>query len=256
MDKSKIFENYQKDQQSINKYRIDPRFSHTDGDLFLCPSCKKKELKVDWENLFTWEKPDSEKNKYQYMEDQQYWDREWSDYEFSGRLKCHCGEMVAIAGVAEELQEFPPEEDIDFPYYEYKYQIKYFSKALQSFWGPKDMPALCVKLLNDAFALFHINRDAAGNRLRVLLELVADEQLSSNGYTPPSQLNNKLGRLHQVLPDIIGLAELCRIIGNDASHGHEINEQELTEAFYYMSHLLDRVYGEEYAMLRFRHPSK
>ncbi|WP_053981981.1 DUF4145 domain-containing protein [Marinagarivorans algicola] len=246
----RLLEEYEKSQKSIDKYRVDSSFSYTGGDLFTCPSCKNIHLKVDWETLFLWEKPDSEKSKYEYLEEQQSWNREWSEYEFSGRLKCECGEMVTVAGVAVEEPEYPPSEDIDTPYYEYKYKINYFSKTLQSFWAPNDTPTDCVKLLNDTFSLFHINLDAAGNRLRVLLELIINEQLNEDEGTSQLNLYRKIEKLSNVLPDTKYLANLCRIIGNDASHSHKINEKELTQAFCYMSHLLERVYAEEHAILR------
>ena len=56
------------------------------------------------------------------------------------------------------------------------------------------------------------------------------------------------------MPDIKGLADFNRELGNQASHKDGLSYDELTSAFYFVDHLLQRAYGEEYKMLRFMQP--
>ncbi|HHF3070999.1 TPA: DUF4145 domain-containing protein [Vibrio diabolicus] len=232
-------------------YAVDNKFSKLCSANYLCPNCRNQSLSVDWETLTSWHT----RNSQLYMDESRElslgWDVEESELQFIGRLTCNCGEVIAISGNSEYQEEIEIDNsDEQSRFVDEKYEIKYFSRAIQTFYAPDNTPPQVVVVLEEAFQLFHLNQSASGNRLRVLLEFVVDDLLGSEGQNIKN-LNGKIGKLNRLMPDIKELADLNRILGNQASHKDGLTYEGLISAFYFVDHLLQRTYGEQYKMLRF-----
>ncbi|EGR4255200.1 DUF4145 domain-containing protein [Vibrio cholerae] len=239
---------------SIRHYAVNNKFSKSCSENYLCPSCKSQTLSVDWKTITSWH---TRKSKL-YMDECRDlllgWDNEESELQFIGRLICECGEVIAISGNSKYQEEVESDGSGEqYKFVDEKYEIKYFSRAIQTFYAPDNTPSQCVRILEEAFQLFHLNQSASGNRLRVLLEFIVDDLLGSESQKI-NKLNDKIGRLNKLMPDIKGLADLNRILGNLASHKNGLSYDDLTSAFYFVDHLLQRAYGEQYKMLRFMLP--
>ncbi len=249
------FEQYQHALESIEHYAVKNEFSKLYSETYICPNCRNESLGVDWSSINLWHTRKSQRRVDESREELSAWDEEEAELQFVGRLRCKCGEIVAISGDAAYQKELVDDNGSQIQYLDEKYQIRYFSRAIQSFYAPNKTPPQCVKTLEEAFLLFHINPSASGNRLRVLLELVVDDLLGSDG-DHIRDLNGKIGKLSSKMPDVKGLADLKRKLGNSASHKKGLNHASLTAAFYFMDHLLDRAYGEKFEMLRFSQSKK
>lgn len=243
-------ERYQNALENIEHYAVNNEFSKIYSEKYLCPNCRNKELNVDWKSINVWHTRKSQ----QYMDECRHksiwWDEEIdSELQFIGRLICDCGEIIAISGDAEYEHEIADDNGDEVQYLDEKYRIKYFSRAIQTFFAPDNTPPKYAQILEEAFQLFYLNPSASGNRLRVLLEFIVDDLLGSEAQGIPN-LNRKIGKLTSILPDVQRLADLNRILGNRASHKNGLNYNDLTTAFYFMDQLLNRAYGEQYEMLR------
>ncbi|HBC3492199.1 TPA: DUF4145 domain-containing protein [Vibrio alginolyticus] len=236
---------------SIRHYAVNNKFSKSYSENYLCPSCRNQTLSVDWGTITSWHTRNSQLYMDECRELSHGWDVEEAELQFIGRLICECGEVIAISGNSKYQEEIEMDGNGEqSKFVEEKYEIKYLSQAIQTFYAPEDTPLQCVRVLEQAFQLFHLNQSASGNRLRVLLEFVVDDLLGSEGQNIKS-LNGKIGKLSSLMPDIKELADLNRILGNQASHKDGLSYDELTSAFYFVDHLLQRAYGEQYKMLRF-----
>ncbi|MEZ8154512.1 DUF4145 domain-containing protein [Vibrio splendidus] len=244
------FEQYQNALESIEHYAVQNEFSKLYSEIYICPNCRNESLGVDWSSINLWHTRKSQQYMDESREESLAWDEEESELQFVGRLRCECGEIVAISGDAAYQKEIVDDNGSQVQCLDEKYQIKYFSRPIQSFYAPTKTPHQCVKILEEAFLLFHINPSASGNRLRVLLELVVDDLLGSDGHNI-NDLNGKIGKLSKKMPDVKGVADLKRKLGNRASHKKGLTHASLTTAFYFMDHLLNRAYGEKFEMLRF-----
>ncbi|MFA0696892.1 DUF4145 domain-containing protein [Vibrio sp. 10N.222.49.C9] len=244
------FEQYQDALESIEHYAVQNEFSKLYSETYRCPNCRSNSLGVDWSSINLWHTRKSQQSMDESREESLAWVEEESELQFVGRLRCECGEVVAISGDATYQKEIVDDNGSQIQYLDEKYYIRYFSRAIQSFYAPNKTPSQCVEILEEAFLLFHINPSASGNRLRVLLELVVDDLLGSDGDNI-KDLNGKIGKLGSKMPDLKYLADLKRKLGNRASHKKGLSHASLTSAFYFMDHLLNRAYGEEFDMLRF-----
>lgn len=140
---------------------------------------------------------------------------------FNGYFSCEkCGEHVSSTGVllkAQIMSDKPSPEYI---------KVEHFSPTVPIFPLSENIPTLIVDELLDAFKYFHFDPPSAASKLRRSIEkFCADMNVEG------SNLNRKVQNLAKTHPEEASYLEALKLVGNEGTHGSNVDELDLIYAF-------------------------
>ena len=148
-----------------------------------------------------------------------------NEYIFTGELSCTCGNYYSIHG---EKNTTECEDGTAS-----NYQIKGIFPTLSLFQFPKQCPQTVKDELTKSFALYWIDLESCGNKIRIAIELLLDALAIP---TMPS-----LHKRIECYPDPTVKSYLLAIkwIGNTGSHADTLTQQDILDAYEMMFKVLD-----------------
>jgi len=211
-----------------------------------CPTCGTGKIKIL--KKFTIHQT---KNKIELLQHGDY-DTENLDDKFSGLLKCdneYCNDVVAVCGTAApELIDDDPETSNR----EYFRCLKpeYFSPPLKIIPLKYMYPTRVKEILEKSFALFFVDSDSCGNKIRISVEALLDElhvTKEKDGKRKPYRLSlNERIKEYQRTNMFLGELMLSiKWIGNYGSHNDSILKSDLLDGYEMMYAILDNLYDNQ-----------
>jgi hypothetical protein len=203
---------------------------------YICPTCNKGLLELDSKNLkefnSRYSKEISKMKEYEF---------EWFQDRFITFLQCNnkkCQDYITLIG------NVTPEHDYEDGYVSYFYPLL-FNPALKIFIPCLKTPEKIVKMLNESFALFWIDKSAAVNKIRIMLEFLMDDQGIERTDTRGKMIAlarriDKFKREHN--EDMGKLMEAIKWVGNDGSHAGDIKASDLFDAYEITEYVLELLY--------------
>ena len=202
---------------------------------YKCSSCNSSSLYFKSDFLKTTESKESiEKHNYH------GWCTDEVSLIFSGILSCKvCNESHAISGIGFLERDYNEYESND--YIEVLIP-KYINPTLDIFKIPSNTPDKLKEIIKSSFSLAWSDYPAAGNRLRVALEVIIDNLIPSTNTN--DSLGNKINKIPQSNSDIQKVMKAIKWLGNEASHDAELIECDLAFAFEATEFILNKLYPD------------
>lgn len=240
----------------FTKLEVATEFHH--GEIpssWVCPTCNKGGLVIK-ENEHFHETQSVESNA---LFEEGYIGPEDLALSFNARLTCtntKCGEQIMALGSGIVMEE--PVEDERGNYdlaYVNCYTVKYFYPTLKIIQVPTQTPESILVPLEQSFALFFCDSDACGNKIRISIEALLDEE----GVDSTKQ--NKKGKEIRInLHDRIELMqadestkthlEAIKWLGNAASHEVQgLSKQDTLDAYEILRFVLNTLYDDSEARI-------
>ena len=111
------------------------------------------------------------------------------------------------------------------------------------------MPRRLREVLSSSFSLLWMNGEACANRLRVVLEMLLEDQGSEVGGDKRAPLAVRIKKLEESIFGVAGsdtLMHAVRIVGNVGSHeGAGVTRDQLIDAYEWLSLLLEQHYSDD-----------
>lgn len=198
-----------------------------------CSSCGDGVLEYIPEDFHKYETKESAKHQHH-----DNWDPEWIEYIFTGALRCQsCSETYIVTGTGKVEHCWDPEcgqtyEDVFFP--------KFFLPAIHIFSIPKQTPIEVAKIIEASFSLAWVDYSAAGNKLRVALELIVDELVPNSKLS----LGRKINNIPEEKSNIKDMINAIKWLGNQSSHAAELAEYDLAFSFKIIERVLIALYPD------------
>ncbi|TAF58759.1 MAG: DUF4145 domain-containing protein [Flavobacterium sp.] len=225
-------------------------FETTAVPEWTCPTCNKgvlKALRTD----FTVIESLSSKEAREHPE----WEPDWVSGRFTGLLKCSnkvCADTIIVSG--EMSTKLEPDYDDEYEDIGYEYTSvelltpTYFSPALNIFQIHQDVPNEIWEAIHNSFKLYWYDTASCANKIRVVIELIMDEQKVPNTYI--ERRKRKIYSLHKRIelfkikkPDEGDLFMAIKWIGNSGSHKNEyLSKDDLLDAYEILSHVTAKLY--------------
>lgn len=166
------------------------------------------------------------------------WEPEWIEYIFTGTLCCQsCFERYVVSGTGKVEEEWNHEEgrvhyDVFFP--------KFFMPVIDLFSIPKQTPEDVTRIIRASFSLAWSDYSAAGNKLRVALELIVSRLVPDSNQT----LGMKINEISDDKSDIREMLKAIKWLGNQGSHEAKLEEYDLAFSFKVIENVLNKLYPE------------
>jgi hypothetical protein len=218
---------------------------------WVCPTCNKCTLKGVKKDIKMLECASSKAAR---TEDG--WDPEWVSGNFTGTLKCDntfCAENVIVTGrmFVEAGQYYDEQnESWNIEYTENLYP-EFFLPAIRIFQIHKDVPEEICKIINDSFKLFWIDPSSCGNKIRMVIELIMDDQKIPKTYITGSRrkgysLHNRIELFKSSKHDEAELLMAIKWIGNSGSHSNEqLSKDDILDAYEILEHVTFTLYEKD-----------
>jgi hypothetical protein len=159
-----------------------------------------------------------------------------------------CGEPVSVLGQAKSMKKM----DRSFP----QLSIACFSPSLQIFDLKHVYPARVRTELAKSFAAFFGDSTAAGSRVRTCIEFLLDEQgiqkfrtnkegqvvIGKDGGQMKLSLGERLKEFSESSPDLGNMLGAVKQLGNEATHGPDLLNEDLLDAYGLIEHVLEELY--------------
>jgi hypothetical protein len=164
------------------------------------------------------------------------WEPEWIEYIFTASLQCQsCSEVYIVSGTGKLEEEWDHEEgrvhyDVFFP--------KFFLPTIHIFAIPQQTPVEVANIIESSFSLAWSDYSAAGNKLRVALELIVAELVPNSEQT----LGNKINEIPEKQADIREMLKAIKWLGNQGSHEAKLAEYDLAFSFKVIEKVLNILY--------------
>ncbi|WP_415776305.1 DUF4145 domain-containing protein [Shewanella oncorhynchi] len=164
------------------------------------------------------------------------WGPEWIEYIFTASLQCQsCSEFYIVSGTGAVVEEWDQEEgcihyDVFFP--------KFFLPTIHIFSIPRQTPVEVSDIIESSFSLAWSDYSAAGNKLRVALELIVAELVPNSGQT----LGNKINEIPEEKAGIREMLKAIKWLGNQGSHEAKLAEYDLAFSFKVIEKVLNTLY--------------
>lgn len=164
------------------------------------------------------------------------WEPEWIEYLFTGTLRCQsCSEIYVVSGTGTVEEDWDEEEgrvhyDVFFP--------KFFMPAIHIFSLPKQTPVEVANIIEMSFSLAWSDYSAAGNKLRVALELIVSELVPDSNQS----LGRKINEIPEEKSDIRDMLNAIKWLGNQGTHESKLKECDLAFSFKVIEKLLYKLY--------------
>jgi hypothetical protein len=179
---------------------------------------------------------------------------QWEQCRFNAFLSCKtCGEVTSVLGKAKV-----PNKNLKSytSHLETQLILEYFAPALPIIPLPAEYPISVRRELSKSFASFFSDPASAGNRVRTTVEALLDEQgidkirrdaggnakTSGSGRRIQLSLGERLQLFAKTRTDFATMLGAIKGIGNQASHGADINRADLLTAFQIIDYVLSELY--------------
>lgn len=198
-----------------------------------CPHCNGGILLLNQETFREEETIESIQDR-----NQEAWEPEWIHGLFTAHLRCsntNCREIAVVCGSYKNLGWFDPDTGEDD-----------FAKVLEPdficptpdlFIIPKTCPEDIKLEFRKAFSLYWSDLDAAGNRVRTVVELllnylkVRKRERTKKGKYRHLSLHDRILEFHPKNPDIGEKLLAIKWLGNIGSHGNGLSKDDLIDDF-------------------------
>jgi hypothetical protein len=152
-------------------------------------------------------------------------------------LKCSsCGEIVAKTFIQREdvrnVDENGPIIEI----------ISYYP-APPIITIPRSCSETVRGILNQSFTLFWIDLNSCGNKIRVAVEALIEEQ--NIGVGSGSSLHAKIILFKAAHPNVANYLLAIKWIGNEGSHVTALNQEAILDAYQLMEYALEHLYPDK-----------
>ena len=169
-------------------------------------------------------------------------------FQFSAFFRCsHCGDPVNVLGKAKSH-----EKNREFPLL----RFVYFSPALNLFELKKVYPEKVKSEMEKSFAAFFSDPTAAGSRVRTSIEFLLDEQgvqkfrlgkdgavqINKDGGQIKLPLGDRLKLFSESDPELGTILGAVKALGNEATHGADLQNEDLLDAYDLVEHVLEDLY--------------
>jgi len=225
-------------------------FSTTAVPEWTCPTCEKGVLQALKKDYTVVESPSSKEAR-----QHEAWEPEWISGHFTGLLKCSnevCADRIVIVGEMSMTEEPDYEDEYEGSGYGFKVvevlSPTYFFPHLKIFQIHTDVPDEIKDAINNSFKLYWVDTASCANKIRVVIELIMDEQKIQSTYI--ERRKRKIYSLHKRIeffkvkkPDEGDLFMAIKWIGNSGSHKNEdLTKDDLLDAYEILSHVTSKLY--------------
>ncbi|NIJ82507.1 DUF4145 domain-containing protein [Xanthomonas cannabis] len=214
---------------------------------FLCPKCFKGRARHDGKDVKIMEPTYSAKDR-----DHVDWEPGWDIERFSLQLICDnvvCGEVVVVTGDT-SLVELYDDEDDRWVYFSHLRPRSMFPAPL-IIDVPTQAPQNVIDNIRLASSHYWLDTSAAANRLRTSVEFLLDflqvprETInSSTGKAKRLDLNGRIAHYELLNAEHATSLTALRMIGNLGSHGENVQQEALLDAFEIYEYTLDVLCGQ------------
>lgn len=214
---------------------------------FPCPKCDKGRVRHDGKTVQISEPTYSTKDR-----DHPDWEPGWDVERFSLQLICDngsCGEMVVVSGDT-SLVEYYDDEDDRWVYSSYLRPRAMFPAPL-TIEVPSQAPRNVRDNIRLASSHYWFDTSAAANRLRASVEFLLDfleiprETVNaSSGKANRLDLNARIAHYEQSNAEHAPSLTALRVIGNLGSHGEDVQQEAILDAFEVYEYTLDALCGQ------------
>ena len=168
--------------------------------------------------------------------------------QFVAFLRCqHCHEPVSVLGKTKTIEKSKGPALLSFVC---------FSPALQLFELKLVYPKQVVSELEKSFATFFSDPSAAGSRVRTSIEFLLDEQgvqkfrvgkdgefqTNREGGQIKLPLGDRLKLFSEADPELGAMLGAVKALGNEATHGADLENSDLLDAYDLVEHVLHELY--------------
>jgi hypothetical protein len=166
------------------------------------------------------------------------WEPEWIHGLFTAYLHCsneNCRKKAVVCGEYKVSGWFDP--DTNELYFVEVLEPNFISPSPDLFIIPKTCPADIKLEMRKAFSLYWSDLDAAGNRVRTVVELLLDylkvrkRERKKNGKYRHLSLHDRILEFHPKNPDIGEKLLAIKWLGNVGSHGNGLSKDDLIDDF-------------------------
>lgn len=168
--------------------------------------------------------------------------------QFIAFLRCnHCGDPVSVLGKTKCLDKSKGPVLLKFVS---------FSPALRLFELKSAYPKPVISELEKSFATFFSDPSAAGSRVRTSIEVLLDEQgvqkfrITKDGEIQQNKdggqvklpLGDRLKLFSESDPELGTMLGAVKALGNEATHGADLQSEDLLDAYDLVEHVLVELY--------------
>lgn len=178
----------------------------------------------------------------------------WEQCRFNGHLTClNCGDVTSILGKAKVPNRRSP-----------AYMQNLVAQLMPEFFSPPvpliplrpDYPLVIRAELVRSFALFFSDSAAAGNRVRLCIELLLDDlkieavrrdqsgtaKVSASGREVKLSLGERIRKFAEHHGELAELLSAIKGVGNEGSHSGDLSREDLLQAYAMIDHILTTLY--------------
>ncbi|MFL5561714.1 MAG: DUF4145 domain-containing protein [Gemmatimonadaceae bacterium] len=217
-----------------------PKITHHGAPPWLCPTCRKSNLRLDLKSLRSEETKESRSAHFQ-----EEWEPEWNTYIFSAWLKCSdakCGESVVITGLGGVEPQWSDEEGVTWEQY-------FVPQTMSPMPDVIDIPPKCrpevAQELRAAFRVMWSDPAASMNRIRTAIERLMDSigikrrTRGKNGLVD-LKLHDRIVQFQKREPELGSQLLALKYAGNTGSHG-SVEDGDVIDALAIIEHVLAEV---------------
>ncbi|MPS33838.1 MAG: DUF4145 domain-containing protein [Stenotrophomonas sp.] len=222
-------------------------YDRTHFPHFPCPKCSKGRARHDGKTVQIAEPTYSAKDR-----DHPDWEPGWDVERFSLHLKCDnmsCGEVVVVSGET-SLVEYYDDDHGSWVYSSHLRPRSMFPAPLII-----EIPPQAPRDVSDNVLLacshYWLDTSASANRLRASVEFLLDfleiprETINAtSGNTRRLDLNARIAHYEQLNAEHAPSLTALRMIGNLGSHGEDVQQEAILDAFEVYEYTLDALCGQ------------
>ncbi len=214
-----------------------------------CPTCGRGVLRGNKDSITIVE---SEKSKEAHSEDD--WDPEWIEGTFFGFITCDnkaCSDSISLLGRMNVRMDYDYEEGPGVSYSEILYPLAFYPTP-HPFIVHKEVPHKIRKALIESFHLYWMDTSSCTNKIRVICELIMDEENVPKAYIDRNRkklkytLHKRIEVFQQTKPSEAGHLMAIKWIGNYGSHPSDtLIKDDALDAYEILELVISTLYEKE-----------
>jgi|LNFM01.1.fsa_nt_gb hypothetical protein len=216
-----------------------------------CPSCQSGNLKGDKTTIKVIE---SAASKAAHSDED--WDPEWISGHFGGTLKCsnaQCGDLVLVMGKMFVDPDSEYDEENDTMHYIYREFLipQAFFPSLHIFQIHPDVPRDLASAIVESFKLYWIDISSCANKIRIVVELIMDEQkitrtFTTGGKRKSHSLHKRIELFKVTKPEEADYLMAIKWIGNSGSHTNGgLTKDDILDAYEILEFVTTKLYEKD-----------
>jgi phage FluMu protein Com len=199
-----------------------------------CPHCKKSNLILNEADLRFHETNASKENHAE-----EWFEIDNTIFQFSAFLLCpFCNDYTIVTGEGsyEVFHDYATDHSECYKVF----HPQYFIPTIDLFEIPVKCPAEITFQIRNSFKLAWSDESAAGNKLRVAIELLLDTLVENKNSTLHNKINSLDGKYTPIKQYLLAI----KWLGNDASHEASLRENDLAFAYKILEQILDYLFSD------------